>query len=166
MSETRTAAEIDALFLTGKDYALSLKVPSEDQYKDMTFMLGYQAGMRQKLEEGGVSQNTARNLLGYPPYGAENVPAYPAGDPVKIVEHYSPGKSEVANFIADQELDFNRGNVIKYVARAGKKDPTKDLQDLEKAAAYLQMAYNVANGLPAVVRDPETREVVWTLFKN
>lgn len=28
-------------------------------------------------------------------------------------------------------------NVIKYVARAGKKDPAKELEDLKKAAFYL-----------------------------
>lgn len=28
-------------------------------------------------------------------------------------------------------------NVVKYVARAGKKDPSKELEDLKKAAFYL-----------------------------
>lgn len=90
----------------------------------------------------------------------------PEFDAVKIPAHYNSGQIEVANFIADQGLDYNRGNVVKYVSRAGKKNPEKELEDLEKAAAYLQMVYNVAQGLPAVVRDPETKEVVWTLFKN
>jgi hypothetical protein len=29
-------------------------------------------------------------------------------------------------------------NVVKYVARAGKKDDTKELEDLKKAAFYLE----------------------------
>lgn len=87
-------------------------------------------------------------------------------DPVKIPSHYNSGSIEVANFIADQDLKFPRDNIVKYICRAGKKDPTKELQDLEKTAAYLQMAYNLAQGLPAVVRDPVTDEVVWTLFRN
>lgn len=29
-------------------------------------------------------------------------------------------------------------NVVKYVARAGKKDPKKELEDLKKAVFYLQ----------------------------
>lgn len=29
-------------------------------------------------------------------------------------------------------------NVVKYVARAGKKDPNKELEDLNKAMFYLQ----------------------------
>jgi hypothetical protein len=34
-------------------------------------------------------------------------------------------------------------NVVKYVARAGKKDPTKELEDLKKAAFYLNRRINI-----------------------
>ena len=40
------------------------------------------------------------------------------------------------DFIKDYNLNFNRGNIIKYVCRAGKKD--NELKDLEKAADYLK----------------------------
>jgi hypothetical protein len=33
-------------------------------------------------------------------------------------------------------------NVVKYVARAGKKDPTKEIEDLKKAAFYLERKIN------------------------
>ena len=33
-------------------------------------------------------------------------------------------------------------NVVKYVARAGKKDPAKELEDLKKAAFYLDRKIN------------------------
>jgi hypothetical protein len=36
------------------------------------------------------------------------------------------------------DKDFYLGNVIKYIARAGKKDPSKELEDLEKAEVYLK----------------------------
>lgn len=36
------------------------------------------------------------------------------------------------------DKDFYLGNVIKYVARAGKKDPAKEKEDLQKALVYLQ----------------------------
>jgi hypothetical protein len=36
------------------------------------------------------------------------------------------------------DTDFYLGNVIKYVARAGKKDPAKTKEDLQKALVYLQ----------------------------
>ncbi len=57
------------------------------------------------------------------------------------VEHpsyYNTGKIEVIDFIEDQNLNFHLGNVIKYVCRAGKKDPNKEIEDLEKAAFYLE----------------------------
>ncbi len=34
-------------------------------------------------------------------------------------------------------LGFSLGNAIKYVARAGKKDPSKLIEDLRKARWYL-----------------------------
>jgi hypothetical protein len=36
------------------------------------------------------------------------------------------------------DKDFYLGNVIKYLARAGKKDQTKYKEDLKKALVYLQ----------------------------
>lgn len=36
-----------------------------------------------------------------------------------------------------QNLNFCRGNVVKYVSRAGRKDKAKELEDLRKAAWYL-----------------------------
>lgn len=51
--------------------------------------------------------------------------------------HYENNKGyDVIDFIKDYNLNFNRGNVIKYLARAGKKD--NELQDLRKALDYLQ----------------------------
>ena len=55
-------------------------------------------------------------------------------------KHYG-GKDnpyEVINVIEAWGLGFCLGNVIKYVARAGKKDPAKCLEDLEKASWYLE----------------------------
>ena len=35
-------------------------------------------------------------------------------------------------------LDFNLGNVVKYLSRAGKKSAETEIQDLEKALWYLK----------------------------
>lgn len=51
--------------------------------------------------------------------------------------HYTKGKIEVADFIADQKLNFDRGNAVKYVCRAGFKNPSEEIQDLEKAVWYI-----------------------------
>ena len=53
-------------------------------------------------------------------------------------KHYASGNIEVIEAIEDWKLGFHRGNAIKYIARAGKKDPAKELEDLEKAIWYLK----------------------------
>ena len=58
-------------------------------------------------------------------------------DPVNHPSHYTFGKYEVLDVIEDWGLNYNRSCVIKYIARAGRKDPAKEVEDLKKAAFYL-----------------------------
>lgn len=58
-------------------------------------------------------------------------------DPVNRPKHYTDGKIEVIDFIEDKKLGFHLGNSVKYIARAGKKDPSKEIEDLKKAQWYL-----------------------------
>ena len=58
-------------------------------------------------------------------------------DPVNHPSHYTTGKIEVIDFIDDKGLGFCLGNAVKYIVRAGKKDPAKTVEDLQKAAWYL-----------------------------
>lgn len=67
-------------------------------------------------------------------------------DPVNHPSHYTKGKIEVADFIADQKLNFDRGNAVKYVCRAGSKDPEKEVQDLEKAIWYINHEIKMLKG--------------------
>lgn len=60
-----------------------------------------------------------------------------AHDVVNRPAHYTDGKIEVIDFIEDKGLNFHRGNAIKYIARAGKKDPAKEVEDLKKAMWYI-----------------------------
>lgn len=53
-------------------------------------------------------------------YGGENNP-YEA---IKVIDAW--------------ELDFCLGNVVKYISRAGKKDPNTRKEDFTKALFYLQ----------------------------
>ena len=51
--------------------------------------------------------------------------------------HYeATGEYDLIDIISDYKLNFNRGNVLKYIVRAGKKDD--ELQDLNKALDYIQ----------------------------
>jgi hypothetical protein len=59
-------------------------------------------------------------------------------DMVNRPSHYADGWSNGAEVIdITENLNFNRGNAVKYIARAGKKDPFKELEDLNKARFYL-----------------------------
>lgn len=65
--------------------------------------------------------------------------------------HYeSTGDYDVIDFVQDYKLNFNRGNVVKYIARAGKKD--NELQDLLKAKDYIEREIQY-------VRDLRNKEV-------
>lgn len=59
-------------------------------------------------------------------------------DPVNHPSHYTDGKIEVIDYIEDKKLGFCLGNAIKYISRAGKKDPTKEIEDLNKAKWYIE----------------------------
>lgn len=58
-------------------------------------------------------------------------------DNVNHPSHYCDGKIEVIDFIEDKKLGYHLGNVVKYVSRAGKKCPDKEIEDLKKARWYL-----------------------------
>lgn len=49
--------------------------------------------------------------------------------------HYNKGKFEAIDVIEDWKLNFNLGNTVKYISRAGHKDNI--IQDLKKALWYL-----------------------------
>lgn len=61
----------------------------------------------------------------------------PASDSVNHPSHYTFGRFEVIEVIEDWGLGFHEANAVKYIARAGKKDPAKHVEDLRKAAWYI-----------------------------
>lgn len=75
-------------------------------------------------------------------YGGEDedkvfITENPAFDPVENPSHYTNGrKYEPRKVIADWELNFNLGNAVKYISRAGRKGNKKE--DLQKAIQYLK----------------------------
>lgn len=58
-------------------------------------------------------------------------------DPVSP-SHYQGFRNGAEVIDITENLNFNRGNAIKYCARAGAKDPSKELEDLRKAKWYLE----------------------------
>ena len=60
------------------------------------------------------------------------------GDSVDHPSHYAEGrKYEPIVVIEAWGLGFNLGNALKYISRAGRKDPEKIEEDLRKAIWYI-----------------------------
>lgn len=58
-------------------------------------------------------------------------------DAVNHPSHYTFGKYEVIDVIEDWGLDMHSGCAVKYIARAGRKNPDTEIQDIQKAIWYL-----------------------------
>lgn len=58
-------------------------------------------------------------------------------DAINHPSHYTSGKYETIKVIEDWKLSYHLGNTVKYISRAGHKDPTKTVEDLKKARWYL-----------------------------
>lgn len=57
-------------------------------------------------------------------------------DPINHPAHYTAYRGiEVIDLT--EQMNFNRGNAVKYIARAGLKDPATELEDLKKSAWYI-----------------------------
>lgn len=69
-------------------------------------------------------------------------------DNVNHPKHYNQGKIEVIEFIEDKNLGFHLGNAIKYIARAGKKDESKYIEDLQKAIWYIRRRIEMCSDTP------------------
>jgi len=59
-------------------------------------------------------------------------------------DHYRKDSGyEAIDVIEAWRLNFNLGNVLKYLSRVGIKDPSKLIEDLEKARWYIDREINI-----------------------
>ena len=68
--------------------------------------------------EGGGHESTEGNNVNHPPY-------------------YTYATMEVIDVIEGLHLPFHLGNALKYMARAGRKNPDETITDLQKAIWYI-----------------------------
>ena len=59
-----------------------------------------------------------------------------ANNPVNHPSHYTDG-IEVIDYIESKQFPYHLGNAVKYISCAGKKDPEKTVEDLNKAVWYI-----------------------------
>ena len=53
--------------------------------------------------------------------------------------YYNKESMSVCDIIDAYDLNFYRGNIVKYILRSGKKDPDAEIQDLQKAMTYCKI---------------------------
>lgn len=54
-----------------------------------------------------------------------------------VVEHLDAEIVRLRVLLEREQMNFNRGNAVKYIARAGLKDPETEMEDLQKALWYI-----------------------------
>ena len=67
-------------------------------------------------------------------------------DAVNHPEHYTDGGIETIDFIEAKGLPYHLGNAVKYISRAGKKDKSKTIEDLQKAVWYIERYIGLLGG--------------------
>lgn len=90
------------------------------------------ANIERQRTEAAVNESMSRRVVSF------DMPMI-ITKPEKInhPSHYNAGKFEAIEVIEDWKLGFSLGNAVKYIARAGKKDGSPELEDLKKAQWYL-----------------------------
>lgn len=99
------------------------KVSDEIFYCDLCFPQG--------------SEIVAIQLDKSPYFKQKNEAPHVSADPVNHPSHYTGYKGlEIIDLT--EQMNFNKGNAVKYVARAGLKGgPEKEIEDLKKAQWYI-----------------------------
>ncbi len=67
-------------------------------------------------------------------------------DVVDHPAHYTDGGIETIDFIEAKKLNYNCGNAVKYISRAGKKAIAARAIDIAKALWYLQRELDALKG--------------------
>lgn len=138
---TLNTGTVYTVWYSGKyDFALQENDTFVYQYHDKHFEL---------VEEGtipGIIQYTNEEKLIDDQISMLQKLVAKKNDPVNHPSHYTFGTIETITFIEDKKLDFHLANVVKYCTRAGKKDPNKEVEDLEKALFYLKRKIELLKG--------------------
>ena len=98
------------------------------------------------------------------PLRSEEFPTLPKN---KGPSYYKRGKTQVWDFIRDNDLSFHLGNAIKYIVRAGFKHDKEE--DLRKAIHYLEneleyiQSTAAGEGVSEVLPYPQFKDCISTL---
>lgn len=103
-----------------------VRVIRQSEFDNGIYLVKFEDGHEEWAREGNLRHR-------FEEVASTDDPDAPENDPVNHPSHYNRGKIEVIDFIADQGLNYCRGNAVKYISRAGYKNPDTEIEDLEKA---------------------------------
>ncbi|MBQ5870876.1 MAG: DUF3310 domain-containing protein [Bacteroidaceae bacterium] len=85
-------------------------------------------------------------------------------DIVNHPSHYVDGrKYEPKDVIRDWNLNFSLGNAVKYISRAGRKDASKTIEDLEKAIFYINDEIAALRNSEEELAQKESENAEWAM---
>ena len=138
--QARWKAKQNSEFVNKVFTKAGLKKPSRiiDAVTEMKTTLDALDKIKDKPETTRMSQEDLDFLRTKPKYRLASA----FSDPVNHPPHYKTGGIETIDFIEAKDLNYRLGNVVKYVARAGRK-ATDPIEDLKKARWYLDREISV-----------------------
>lgn len=114
-----------------EDYDITIS-----DYYDFLLDSGYTPGTTKSKQKDIPQTDKFKEDEPYYSYGFENKESKESS--VDHPSYYKAGGIEAIDVIHSWGLGFDLGNAVKYISRAGKKDPSKYIEDLKKACWYIQ----------------------------
>ncbi|WP_258037848.1 DUF3310 domain-containing protein, partial [Listeria monocytogenes] len=105
-------------------------------YFEKTNYVGYPEPIKRDLNAEMLTEKESR-VIKKEAFDALVKPQHRMKDEISQPSHYTSGGIEPIKFIQSHNMNFEKGNVIKYVTRAGKKEGQNEVKDLKKARQYL-----------------------------
>jgi hypothetical protein len=92
--------------------------------------------LQEKLQQSAVGVLDMKTSI-YPPSPLPTIPTAKQENVNHPNHYYGDTTYETIKVIEAWGSDFYLGNAIKYISRAGKKDKSKEIEDLQKALWYI-----------------------------
>lgn len=111
-------------------------------YENLNIVHGEIYTIRETGLEGFCNISLQEVMGTFESYNFQLYESFEQQNSVSSPSHYNRGTIQPIDFIKDQNLSYDLGCVVKYICRAGFKDPNKHEEDLRKAITYLEHEIN------------------------
>ena len=122
----------DQVVIDGDRRAVVIDIDAGDPFP---YRVHYSGGHKEWVSPTFISQWNLKRLTPAPDTEV-HADLVAENDVINSPAHYTSYPVEVIELT--EHMNFCRGNAVKYISRAGLKDPAKDVEDLRKAVWYLE----------------------------